>query len=127
LVERNLAKVEVASSRLVSRSKLLIAFRKRRCHGDQKGSGRFAYVSEVIMLFKQVADAFAASWRWDSASLSRLAFWVGMLGEREFTAVTADDVDDALVTLAERGRLHAGRRPTQRTGQPLFNKGRIGA
>ena len=41
------------------------------------------------MLFKQVADAFAASRQWDSASLSRLAFWVECLGEREFASVTA--------------------------------------
>ena len=51
------------------------------------------------MLFKEVADAFAASRQWDSASLGRLAFWVECLGEREFASVTVDDVDDALVRL----------------------------
>jgi integrase len=71
------------------------------------------------MLFKQVADAFAASRQWDSASLSRLAFWVEMLGERVFVDVTADEVDDAIVQLAERGRLRAGKRPTERSGQAL--------
>src|SRR5262245_51045024 len=41
LVERNLAKVEVASSRLVSRSKFVIAFRKRRLPRRPKGFWSF--------------------------------------------------------------------------------------
>ena len=64
------------------------------------------------MLFKQVADAFAASRQWDSASLSRLEFWTDCLGSREFAAVTPDEVDDAMVRLAQRGRLLGGKRPT---------------
>ncbi len=71
------------------------------------------------MVFREVADGFAASRQWDSASLSRLAFWVECLGECEFASVTVDDVDDALVRLAERGRLRAGRRATERSGRPL--------
>ena len=71
------------------------------------------------MLFKQVADAFAASRQWDSASLSRLAFWVEMLGDRVISEVTPDQVDDAIVRLAERGRLRGGCRRTVRSGQPL--------
>lgn len=71
------------------------------------------------MLLKQVADAFAASRQWDAASLSRLAHWVEKLGERVFVDVTADQVDEAIVQLAERGRLRAGKRPTERSGQPL--------
>ena len=35
------------------------------------------------------------------------------------SCATVDDVDNALVMLAERGRLLAGRRPTQRSGKPL--------
>jgi hypothetical protein len=54
------------------------------------------YVSEVITLFKQVVDAFVASRQWDSASLSRLAFWVEMLGDRIISEVTADQVDNAI-------------------------------
>lgn len=71
------------------------------------------------MQLKQVADAFAASRQWDCASLSRLAFWVDMLGDREIIEVTIDDVDNAIVRLAERGRLRAGRRRTEPSGQPL--------
>lgn len=71
------------------------------------------------MLLKQVADAFAASRQWDTASLSRLAFWVNVLGDREILEVTIDDVDDAIVRLAERGRLRGGRRRTEASGQPL--------
>ncbi len=67
------------------------------------------------MLSKQAADAFAASRQWDPASLSRLAFWVERLGDREFASVTIDDVDEAFVRLAERGRLRAGRRRTAPT------------
>ena len=71
------------------------------------------------MLFKRVVDAYVASRNWDASSLGRLEYWVQCLGERDFTSVTADDVDDALMRLAERGRLRAGRRATTATGQPL--------
>ena len=67
-----------------------------------------------------VIDGFAASREWDAATFSRLGFWDDALGERELTEITPDDVDAALVALAERGRLLPGRnRPTSRTGQPL--------
>ena len=69
------------------------------------------------MLFKQVADAFAASRQWDSASLSRLAFWVECSAIAIISEVTIDEVDDAIVRLAERGRLRGGRRRTVRSGQ----------
>ena len=72
-----------------------------------------------MMLFNQVADAFAASRQWDSASLSRLEFWTDSLGSREFAAVTPDEVDDAMVRLAQRGRLLGGKRPTAASGKPL--------
>src|SRR5688500_13941250 len=71
------------------------------------------------MLLKHVADAFAASRSWDSASLGRLAFWVEKLGEGEFVGITTDEVDECLVQLAERGKLRAGCRVTERTGKPL--------
>lgn len=67
------------------------------------------------MKLSQVADAFVASREWDSASLSRRAFWVETLGERVFVELTTDDVDDVIARLAERGRLRSGRRPTQRS------------
>ena len=71
------------------------------------------------MLFKQVVDAYVASRIWDASSIGRLEYWTQCFGEREFASVTADDVDDALVRLARRGRLRAGRRETTATGQPL--------
>jgi len=72
-----------------------------------------------MVFFKHAADAFAASRQWDSASLGRLAYWVGHFGERELTSVTIEDVDDVLVQLAERGCLLSGRRSTVRSGKPL--------
>ena len=49
------------------------------------------------MLFKQVADAFAASRQWDSASLGRLAFWVECFGDCELAAVTKVDGRVAII------------------------------
>jgi integrase len=73
-----------------------------------------------MALFKVVVEAFVASRELDQASLSRLAYWVDVLGDREIAAITADDIDIALVKLAERGRLKAGRRmPTAASGKPL--------
>jgi integrase len=72
-----------------------------------------------MALFKQVVEAFVASRELDQATLSRLAFWVDALGEKEIGAITADDIDTALLKLAERGRLIAGKRDTARSGKPL--------
>jgi hypothetical protein len=38
----------------------------------------------------------------DQASLSRLSWWVDVLGDKEIAAISADDIDAALVKLAER-------------------------
>jgi len=58
-----------------------------------------------MALFKDVVEAFIASRELDPASLSRLAFWTDTLGDREVADITPEDVDQALVRLAERGRL----------------------
>lgn len=71
------------------------------------------------MLLQQLANAFVASRHWDAASLSRLAFWVEVLGHLEAAAVTVDEVDAAVVQLAQRGRLFGGKRATHASGQPL--------
>jgi integrase len=52
-----------------------------------------------------VVDAFVASREHDRATLGRLAFWVECLGSRELSAIAPDEIDTALVRLAERGRL----------------------
>jgi integrase len=72
-----------------------------------------------MALFKVVVEAYVASRELDQATLSRLAFWTDELGEKEIAAITADDIDVAMVRLAERGRLSAGKRQTARSGQPL--------
>jgi integrase len=72
-----------------------------------------------MALFKVVVEAFVASREFDQATLSRLAFWTDELGEKEIAAISADDIDAALVRLAERGRLVAGKRDTARSGKPL--------
>ena len=48
--------------------------------------------------------------------LVAVAFWVDEVGDREVAAITADDIDAALVKLAERGRLKAGRGMTATAG-----------
>ncbi|RMG34823.1 MAG: site-specific integrase, partial [Gammaproteobacteria bacterium] len=69
---------------------------------------------------KDTVDAFLASREYDRATRSRLAFWVEQFGERDLLDISADDVDAALVRLAERGCLKPARhRRAQRAGKPL--------
>jgi len=49
--------------------------------------------------------AFTAAREYDRAALSRLGFWADEFGDRELTDITSDEVDAALLRLAERGRL----------------------
>lgn len=71
------------------------------------------------MEFKRLADAFVASRNWDSATLTRLAFWVEAFGSADALDIGVDEVDAAIVRLAERGRMFGGKRATERSGQPL--------
>ena len=67
-----------------------------------------------------VVDGFVASREWDNATLGRLSWWVEQLGDRELADISPDDVDAALVRLAERGRLRTGRGlRTEPAGKPL--------
>jgi integrase len=64
--------------------------------------------------------AFVAAREYDKSTLSRLGFWAEQFGARELTEITPDDVDAALVRLAERGRLKPTRgQTTQPAGRPL--------
>lgn len=67
----------------------------------------------------ETIDGFVASRSLDSGALPRLQFWLDALGERELTEITIDDVDDALVALARRGRLLPSRSGTEPAGAPL--------
>ncbi len=53
--------------------------------------------------------AFVAVRDYDAATLSRLGFWSDEFGDRELVDITPDDVDAALVRLAERGRFKPAR------------------
>ncbi|NEX15729.1 MAG: site-specific integrase [Halochromatium sp.] len=67
-----------------------------------------------------VIDAFVASREFDKATLARLRFWSEQFGTKELVDITPEDVDNALVVLAERGRLQPLRnQPTQASGKPL--------
>lgn len=72
-----------------------------------------------MALFKDVVEAYIASRELDSASLTRLAFWTDAIGDREVGGITAEDVDVALIKLAERGRLLGGKMATAPVGKPL--------
>ena len=72
-----------------------------------------------MALFSTTVEAFIASRELDQASLTRLAFWVETLGDKDISAITPEDIDAALVRLAERGRLVGGKRPTAALGEPL--------
>jgi integrase len=69
---------------------------------------------------KSTVEALIASREWDRATLARLAFWTGEFGHVELVEISPDDVDAALVRLAERGRLRPARgRTTVPAGRPL--------
>ena len=69
---------------------------------------------------KDTIDAFVASREVDRSTLGRLAFWDQQLGQFELSAITPDQVDEALVRLAERGRLSPIRgKETTAAGVPL--------
>lgn len=72
-----------------------------------------------MALFKQVVEAYIASKDPDAGSLTRLAFWVAVLGHQDVATTTPEDIDAALVKLAERGRLKGGKKPTASLGAPL--------
>jgi len=72
-----------------------------------------------MALWKDVTEAFLASREWDQATLSRLAFWTDVLGEKEIAAITPEDIDTALVRLAERGRMKGGKLATTACGKPI--------
>ena len=69
---------------------------------------------------KTVVDGFVCQRDYDNATLGRLAFWVDQLGDLELAAITDEDVDAALIRLAERGKLRAGRGlQAEPVGKPL--------
>jgi integrase len=55
----------------------------------------------------------------DASADTRLNFWTQTLGEQPAAAITSDDVEDALVRLAQRGRLKTVGRRVEETGKPL--------
>lgn len=63
---------------------------------------------------------FTAAREYDRSTLSRLGFWADEFGDRELTNITSDEVDAAILRLAERGRLQPRRNgKTQPAGAPL--------
>ena len=56
----------------------------------------------------------------DIGSLGPVEFWRTELGHIDFRAITEDDVEDACIRLAKRGKLTAGRDMAPRpSGKPL--------
>ncbi|HYC38053.1 MAG TPA: site-specific integrase [Usitatibacter sp.] len=72
-----------------------------------------------MALFTTVVEAYIAAHELDRASLTRLAFWTKHLGTKEVAAITPDDIDTAMLKLAERGRLQGGKLATSAAGKPL--------
>lgn len=69
---------------------------------------------------KDVVEAFVAAREYDRATLSRLHFWVQEFGDRELADITPDEVDAAVVRLADRGRLQPIRNGvTAKANKPL--------
>lgn len=69
---------------------------------------------------KTVVDAFVASREFDNATIGRLTWWCVILGDHPLNEITPDDVDQALVKLAERGKLKPIRGGAAiPSGQPL--------
>lgn len=69
---------------------------------------------------RKVVDAYvAATPTLNRAFLAHLEYWCEALGERDIATLTPEDVDDALMALAERGRLRPRRgKSTEPAGQP---------
>lgn len=68
---------------------------------------------------RSTIDAYVASREVDRTTLSRLAFWNDELGALELAAITPEEVDQALVRLAERGRLRPLRNRPSVPGKPI--------
>jgi len=71
--------------------------------------------------FMATIEAYIAAKEYDQATRSRLSFWADEFGGHELADITPDEVDAAIVRLAEHGKLRAGKFPTERTGKPLAN------
>lgn len=74
----------------------------------------------IMATLNAVIAGFVAAREYDGATLSRLQFWSDHLGEKELAAISPEEVDNALVALATRGRLRprAGKK-TEPSGKPL--------
>ncbi|MCX2972989.1 phage integrase family protein [Halieaceae bacterium IMCC8485] len=73
--------------------------------------------------FTATVEAYLAAADQPSGTLSRLAFWIGEFGDSELTAITPDEVDAAIVRLAERGKLtHDGKRTGQNLAGSTLNR-----
>ena len=65
-------------------------------------------------------EAFLAAREYDRATMARLRFWSEQFGDRELADITADEVDAAVIRLAERGRMKPRRNATTApAGAPL--------
>ncbi len=71
--------------------------------------------------FREVTEAWIASKEHCAGSLGRIQFWVDQFGPIPITAVSEQDVDQALEVLIARGKLRPGRngQPATPTGEPL--------
>jgi hypothetical protein len=71
--------------------------------------------------FREVTEAWIASNEHCAGSLGRIQFWVDQFGPIPITAVSEQDVDQALEVLIARGKLRPGRngQPATPTGEPL--------
>jgi integrase len=70
---------------------------------------------------RAVIDAYVAcSPRLDQSGLGRLSFWASQIGQIPIGDVTPDDVDEAIMRLAHRGKLRTGPlNVVTLTGKPL--------
>lgn len=72
------------------------------------------------LTLREVARGFIASTPADATRQGHLRFWIEALGDRDFTAITIDDVDEAIMTLARRGKMRPVRNgEPESTGKPL--------
>jgi integrase len=71
--------------------------------------------------FREVTEAWIASKEHCAGSLGRIQFWVDQFGPIPITAVSEQDVDQALEVLIARGKLRPGSngQPATPTGEPL--------
>ncbi len=98
---------ERAPKRALSNTDALFQARAQREAREALDRANGHLLTRRLLTFQDVVDAYIASRPGsdDSSTLSRLAFWCDVMGDKVFTAVEEDDIRDGLNALRIRGAM----------------------